>query len=131
MSARYEELIVNNMTNIQLAEDILRYVEKHKIVHLLDINDEFAVNGNNDSSEVKIAVAELLDARYLILMQNREHCAILSDKGRLALSVGIVEYGQQEKRKVRQLKYDSFKRELAIGVICTIVGSLLTFLISC
>ncbi len=90
------------MTNIKLAEDILRYVEKHKVGHLLDINDEFAIKRNNGTSVVNITVAELLDARYLIQMQNRPRCVFLSEKGRLALSAGIMGYEMKEKRKAQR-----------------------------
>lgn len=118
------------MNNIPLAEAILQYVSTRQIAHQMDINDEFSVKQHYKSVEVKATVAEMLEEKYIILMQNRPRCVIMSDAGRLALEIGIQSYKDLIVKTEIKKDRNNIKREIIIGIIGAIVGSIISFLLS-
>ena len=69
------------MIDNTLAEAILRYVSEHKISHLMDISDEFAVKQGYGSTDVKMTVDVLLEKGLLALMQGRKQSVRVTDSG--------------------------------------------------
>lgn len=80
------------MDNISLAEAILKYVNEHQISHMLDISDKFVVEGDYKSLDVKVAIDELLEKKFLVLMQARKNTVRITDSGKKALQLGLKGY---------------------------------------
>lgn len=86
------------MIDNALAEAILRYVSEHKISHLMDISDEFAVKQGYGSTDVKVTVDVLLQKELLALMQGRKQSVRVTDRGNKALQLGMIDYDDKRNR---------------------------------
>lgn len=118
------------MSNTILADAILQFISCKKIGLLLDISDEFTIKRLYKSIEVKVAIAELLEYGFIILMQNRQRSVILSDKGRKAVKIGIVECEKCELKTKNRDKKTSYKLNLIISISSSIIGAIIGAIIT-
>ena len=120
VGARYGEMILYNMIDNTLAEAILRYVSEHKISHLMDISDEFAVKQGYGSTDVKLTVDVLLEKKLLVLMQGRKQSVRVTDRGNKALQLGLNGYDDF----VAEIKAEERRRNLIKDILIAFIGAL-------
>ena len=118
------------MNNIVLAEAILKFVSEHKVSHLLDISDEFAVKQNYQSVEVKVAVDELLEEKFLALMQTYKKTVRITDRGEKALKLGMKGYDDFIKEIRAEERRRNWVRDIIIALIGALFGSIVPLLLS-
>ena len=110
------------MIDNALAEAILRYVSEHKISHLMDISDEFAVKQGYGSTDVKMTVDVLLEKGLLALMQGRKQSVRVTDRGNKALQLGLKGYDDFVEEIKAKERRKSLIREIAVGLLCALLG---------
>ena len=118
------------MNNIVLAEAILKFVYEHKVSHLLDISDEFAVKKGFQSMEVKVAVDELLEKKFLALMQTYKKAVRITDRGEKALQLGMKGYDDFVEEIKAEERTRSWIRDIVIALIGALFGSIVPLLLS-
>ena len=118
------------MNNIILAEAILKFVSEHKVSHLLDISDEFAVKQGFQSVDVKVVVDELLEKKFLALMQTHKKTVRITDRGEKALQLGLKGYDDFVEGIKAVERRKSLIREIAVGLLCTLLGLIIPSLLA-
>ena len=118
------------MNNIVLAEAILKFVSEHKVSHLLDISVEFAVKQGFQSMEVKVAVDELLEKKFLALMQTYKKAVRITDRGEKALQLGVKGYDDFVEEIKAEERTRSWIRDIVIALIGALFGSIVPLLLS-
>lgn len=118
------------MNNIELAEAILKFVSDHKISHFFDIRDEFAVRGGYNSMDVKVAIDELLEKEFLILMQAYKKSVRVTDKGEKALLLGFSAYDDFIEQIKAEERKRNWIRDIVIALIGAFFGSIVPLLLS-
>jgi predicted transcriptional regulator len=117
------------MENDTLAEAILKYVLDRQMSHQLDIRDEFVVKGNYQSMEVLVKIDELLERKFLVLMQARKNTVRITEKGKKALQLGLKGYNEFVAEIKAEERRKSMIREIAIGLLCTLLGGIIPSLL--
>lgn len=118
------------MSNIELANAILQYATTQPFIHLLDLTDEFSFKQGYKPEHVKVTVAELLENKYLVLMQNRQRSVMITEMGKEAAKIGIAEYKEYELKDYKNDKKASKREALKIAIISSIIGAIIGAIIT-
>lgn len=89
--------------------------------HLLDVSDEFGWKRGYNPIEVKVMVDELLEKKFLILMQARKGTVRITDRGKKALQLGLKGYDDF----VADIKAEESRRSLLRDILLAVIGALL------
>ena len=109
-----------NERQIRLNNEVLIYIDSHKIAHPKDIVDYFIRKGY-EVSEVEALLNELSEYGLLAKSIGRNHSVCLSSEGKKALKLGYTSY------KRRKLLFYWLKRSGIAAIAIAVISGLMVF----